>query len=118
MKRINTRVELKRGEVRKLINEIEKSRAELHFLYLRHAQGQCPFEIGATVEYAPGLVGQVERIGYFGDNNKEIALDSDVNWTVSGHKIGRNGEVLGSKFEPVGPATHDLVGNVFRKRSK
>jgi hypothetical protein len=117
MKRLDNQIELKRAEVRALQADLDKARAELHFLFARQAQRLCPIELGTIIQYAPGKFGRVDRIGFHLDLGTELVPKMLVSWTVAGRKFNQDKQLGKLDFHPVGPATHEVRGTFFRKKS-
>lgn len=110
---IDQKILTKRAELRKLKDEEDRLRGELHDLFREKAESTCPIAVGTRVEYEPGKFGQVDRIEYVVANWDELDPTAEVNWAVTGRKINKTGEFGVKDFSPVGPATHYVNGTSF-----
>lgn len=114
---IDQKIFSKRAELQKL--KIEQARLcnELHALFREKAESICPIALGTKVEYESGKFGQVDRIEYVVPGWDELDQTVEVYWAVSGRKINKSGEFGVKDFSPVGPATHNVIGTVFTRKS-
>ncbi|HMN12748.1 MAG TPA: hypothetical protein PKD55_10540 [Bellilinea sp.] len=110
---IDQKILTKRAELRKLKDEENRLRKELHALFKVKAESTCPIAVGTKVEYERDKFGQVDRIEYVVANWDELEPTAEVHWAVTGRKIKKTGEFGVKDFPPVGPATHFVNGTSF-----
>lgn len=110
---IDQKILTKRTELRKLKDEEDRLRKELHALFKEKTESTCPIAVGTTVEYEQGKFGQVDRIEYVVANWDEFDPTAEVHWAVTGRKINKTGGFGVKDFSPVGPATHYVNGTSF-----
>jgi hypothetical protein len=109
----NIKIEAKRQELRELKQREEALRQELRDLFTQHAVESCPISVGTKVEYDDGKYGQVDRIGFHVEWN-DLDPNKVVDWTVSGRKFNKDGQFGKKNFQPIGPATHFVIGTQFK----
>lgn len=110
---IEQKILTKRAELRKLKDEEDRLRKELHTLFKEKAESTCPLAVGTKVEYEAGKFGQVDRVEYVVAYWDELDPNAEVHWAVTGRKINKTGEFGVKDFPRVGPATHFVNGTSF-----
>lgn len=115
---IDEEIEVKRAELKRISATLELGLRDLHDLFRRKAILLCPLSIGTIVEFDRDRFGRVDRVGFHVAFMHELMPMADIEWTVSGRKVNRDGNLGRHEYHPVGPHTHNVTGTVFRRKDE